>query len=109
MILADDLLDRRSMIDFKALSTWNLELARIEPQLVENCRVNIGDIMAVFNSVEAEFVGRAVNNAPFQAAAGHPDTEAEIVMVPPAHVLRSRGAAELSGKHDERLVKQPAA
>ena len=70
--------------------------------------MDVGDVVAVLDGVEAEFVGRAVDDAPLDPAAGHPDGEAEDVVVAPVRPLRAGGAAELGGEDHERLVEQAA-
>ena len=45
---------------------------------------------------------------PFDAAAGHPDGEAEDVMVAAVGPLRPGRAAELGGEDDDRFFEQPA-
>jgi len=48
---------------------------RVESQQVENGGVDVGDVVPVQGSMEAEFVGRAVDDAPLDAAASHPDRQ----------------------------------
>src|SRR5687767_9162435 len=64
--------------------------------------------MSIFNGVKANLVGRTMHDAPFQAAAGHPNGEPEDVMVPPVGILRARSTAKLAREDDKRLVEQPA-
>ena len=70
--------------------------------------VDVGHVVPIFDGVEAQFVGRAVGDAPLQASSGHPDREAERMMVATIASLRAGRAAELGGPDDERLVEQPA-
>ena len=55
----------------------------------------------------AELVGGAVGHAPLDAAAGHPEREAEDVVVA-AGPLAHRRAAELAAPEDQRVVEHPA-
>src|SRR6185436_12775032 len=64
--------------------------------------------MALLDGVEAELVGRAVDDAPLDAAAGQPRAEAEGMVVPAVGALGPGGAAELGAPDDQRLVEQAA-
>ena len=86
----------------------NFEPARVEAELVQHGGVDVGDVVAVFDGVEAELVGRAVGDAPLDAAAGHPDREAERMVVAAVGSLRAGRAAELGRPDDDRLVEQAA-
>ena len=70
--------------------------------------MHVGHVVPILDGVEAEFVGRAVDDAAFDAAAGHPDAEAVRMMVAAVAVLRAGRAAELGGPDDQRLVQQAA-
>ena len=71
--------------------------------------VDVGDVVAVLDGVEAELVGRAVDDAALDAAAGHPDGEAERMVVAAVGLfLRPGRAAELGGPDDDRLIEQAA-
>src|SRR5262249_3845247 len=85
----------------------NLELAGIQPELVEYGGMDVGDVMPVVDGMEAEFVGCAVHDAALNAAAGQPGAEALRMMVA-AVGLRARRAAKLRSPHDDRLVEHPA-
>ena len=54
---------------------------RGEAELGQHGGVDVGDVVAVLGGVEADFVGRSVSEAPFQAAAAEPAGEAVGVMV----------------------------
>ena len=49
-----------------------------------------------------------MNDAALDAAAGHPDREAERMMIAAIGAFGARCAAELGGPDDERLVEQAA-
>lgn len=53
------------MIDIKALSSWDFELARVESEQLEDCRVDVRHIVAILDGVEANFVGRTVDDTLF--------------------------------------------
>ena len=63
--LRNDLVDRFAMVDVKTFPTGNFELARIEAQLLKDCGMDVGDIMAIFDRVKANFIGRPMNNSSF--------------------------------------------
>ena len=84
-------------------------LAGVEAELVEDRGVDVGDVVAVLDGVEADLVGRAVDDAALQAAAGHPDGEAEDVMVAAVGTLRTGRATEFGGEDHECFIEQPAA
>ena len=86
------------MVDVEAFAAGDFQPARIEAELLQDRGVDVGDVVAIFDGVEADLVGRAVHDAPFDAAAGHPDGEAEDVMVAPVGALRAGRAAELGGE-----------
>ena len=90
------------------LSAGDFQPARVEAELVQDRGVDVGDVMPVLDGVEAEFVGRAVDDAALDAAAGQPDREAVGVVVAAVGALRTRGAAELGGPDHERVVEQAA-
>ena len=52
------------MVDVEALAAGDLKLSRIEPELLEDRGVDIGDIVSVLDGVEADLVGRAMDNPP---------------------------------------------
>src|SRR5262249_6532085 len=78
---SDDFFDWLTMIDFQPLSAGYFQLARVEAELVQHGRVQIGDVMPVLDGVEADRIGGAVGNAAFDAAAGQPDREAIRMMI----------------------------
>src|SRR5262245_59391432 len=80
----------------------------IEAEEVEYSGVDVGDIMAMLGGVETELIGRAVDDASFDAAAGERDGEAVRMMVAAVGSLRSGRAAELCADDDNRLVEEPA-
>ncbi len=57
--------------------------------------VDVGDVVAVLDGMKADLVGGAVGDAPFDAAARHPNGKAERVMVASVGSLRAGRAAEL--------------
>ena len=106
--LRDDLADRLAEVDLQPLAAGDLQPARVEAELVQDRGVDVGDVVAVLDGVEAELVGRAVDDAALDAAAGQPDREAVGVVVAAVAALRPGRAAELGRPDDQRLVEQAA-
>ena len=104
----NDFLDRLAMVDVEAFAAGDFQAAGIEPELLQDRGVDVGDVVAILDGVEADFVGRAMHDAALESAAGHPDGEAEDVMVATVRSLRTRSATELGGEDDERFVEQAA-
>jgi hypothetical protein len=52
------------MIDGEALPAGIDEAVGIEAELVHQRGLNVGEVMAILNGVETEFVGGAVDDAP---------------------------------------------
>jgi hypothetical protein len=76
--------------------------------------MEIVDAHRIFLGFETELIRRTVDCPTFDAAAGHPDTET-IVIVIPAHLgfpgpaqLHCRSTTELSAPKNESVLKQPA-
>ena len=93
------------------------ELLVVEAQEVQNRGVQVVDVDAVLDGLEAEVVGRAVDVAAAHAAAGQPHREAVVIVVAAVDLagvralLRQfdrRRAAELAAPDDERFVQQAA-
>src|SRR6185295_12618963 len=87
----------------------HLELPRIEPQLMEHGRVEVGDVVTLLGRVEADLVRRAVDDAALDAAARQPGREAvRMVLAAVRSRLAARRPAELRRPDHERLVEQSA-
>ena len=83
------------------------QLRVIEPEQVEDRRVEIMDMDGVRAGVEAEVIGFAEGQAGFYAASGQPHGEGVRVMVASVvAALHHRGAAEFAAPDDERVVEQ---
>ena len=110
---------RQDVADDLALHVGQAEVAAgvavgqprvVQAQQVEDRGVEVVDVDAVLGDVDAVLVGRAVDDPAFDAAAGQPGRERLVVVlaaVGPA-LLVVRGAAELGGPDDQRLVEHPA-
>ena len=85
------------------------KLSVVETEQVENGGVEIVDVDFIFDGVEAEFVGFAVLDTAFDAAAGHPHGEGiRVVVAAIAATLDHRSATEFSAPDDESFIEQPA-
>ena len=82
--------DRLAEVDLQPLAAGDFEPARVEAELVQDGGVDVGDVVAVLDGVEAELVGGAVGDAALDAAAGQPDREAVGVVVAAVGALRRR-------------------
>ena len=83
------------------------ELAVVEAQGVEQGGLEVVDGDDVLDGGVAEVVGRAVDVAPLEAAAGQPEREAVAVVVAAVGPLRDRQAAELAGPEDDGRSSSP--
>src|SRR5205809_854435 len=106
-VSGDDRADRLAIVDLEAFAAGDLEPAGVEAELVEDRGVDVGDVVPVLDGVEAQFVGRAVDDAPLDAAAGQPGTIALRVVVAAVRLGAGR-AAELGAPDDDRLLEHPA-
>src|SRR5262245_58169371 len=70
--LCDNIANHVAVFHIQALATGNFKAVRIETKLMEHGRVDVGDVMAILNSGETEFVSRAMYNAALDSAASHP-------------------------------------
>src|SRR4029079_8793585 len=67
----------------------------VEPELVQDRRVDVAEVTALLHRVQADRVGRADHLPAPNTAAGQPHREAEVVVVAAPAVLRLRRTAEL--------------
>src|SRR5437763_522581 len=67
----------------------------VEPELVEDGRVDVAEVVRALDGPQADGVGGADDPATSDAAAGQPHGEAEVVMVATPARLGLGGAAEL--------------
>src|SRR6478736_8635800 len=74
--LCQHLMNHCAKVALQSLAARHFQLARVEPQLMQQCRMNIGHIMRVERGMEAQLVGRTLNRAPLDAAARHPNGKA---------------------------------
>src|SRR5439155_1741286 len=79
----------------------------IEAQEVKHGGVNVRHKMGALDRVEANLIGRAVDDAALDAAARKPGAKALRVVVA-AVILRPRCAAELGAPNHDRLLEEPS-
>ena len=85
------------------------EFVLIEAELVQDRRVDVAQMAAILDGAQADVVGGADDRAPFDAAAGEPHREAEVVMIASPAALRFRRSAELAAPQHQRRIEQAAA
>ena len=106
--LRDNFGNRTAAVDFKPLSARNFEPVGVEAQQLEHGRVNVGDVVPVRGGVEAQLVGGAVNDAPFDSASGHHDRKSIGMMVAAVGPLCTGSSSEFGSQDDDRLIEQAA-
>ena len=97
------------MLDLQSLAAGDLDQAGVDAEQVEDRGVDVRDVMAVLDGMEAELVGGAVDESPPDSAAGQPDREAVVVVVAAVGPLRAGCPTELGRPDDDRLIEQPPA
>src|SRR5579883_1473872 len=107
LVSGDDFPDRPAVVDLQPLAAGDLELARIEAELVQDGGVDVGDVVAILDGVEADLVGRALHDTSLDPAAGQPGAETLRVVVAAIRLGAGR-PAELGAPDDDRLIEQPA-
>ena len=101
-------MDDMPEIHFQPFAAGDFHAIGIQAQQMQNRGVHIGDVVAVFCGMEPDFVGGSMDGATFDASARHPDAKSVGMVVAAVGSLSSWSAPELSGEHDDGLVKQPA-
>src|SRR5579883_3552319 len=100
LVSGDDFPDRPAVVDLQPLAAGDLELARIEAELVQDGGVDVGDVVAILDGVEADLVGRALHDTSLDPAAGQPGAETLRVVVAAIRLGAGR-PAELGAPDDE--------
>src|SRR5438132_5191530 len=77
------------------------QLGVVDAHQMQNGRVQVVDMHAIFDSVPAVVVGVAVGHAALDAATGQPYGEAEGVMLAAVGAFRRGRAAELTAPDDQ--------
>src|SRR5437773_590396 len=96
--LGNDVADGLAVVDVQAPAARDLQAAGIEAELVHHRGVDVRDVVAVLDGVEADLVGGTVDYAGLDAAAGQPGTETLRMMIA-AIALGTRRPAEFRPPH----------
>ncbi len=99
-------MNRFAEVNFESLSARNFQLAGIQAELMEYGRVQVGDIVPIFDRVEPQFVRGAVRDTSLDAATGEPGGEAEVVMPSTILPLQPWRTTELTSPNDECFVQE---
>ena len=103
-----DLRDWFAIIQIQPFPAGHFQFARIQAHQTENRGVDIGDIMAILDGMEADFIGLAVSHTALDAAAGQPGAEALRMMIA-AVALRAGRTAKFRAPDHNRLIEQTTA
>ena len=86
------------------------QLEVVQAHQVQDRRVNIVDVGAILDGIQADFVGRADGLSSFDAAPRHPHREPGRVMVAPTtSLLTDGGSAEFGPPDDQGVFEQAGA
>ncbi len=112
-VSGNDLLDWLAAVNVDSLPAGNFESLRIETPLIQHRRVDVGDVVWIFDGVKAKLIGHAVSHAALDAAACQPTGEALRVMVTAGWCrfvarLSTRCAAEFGSENYERRIEKAA-
>src|SRR6187431_2504354 len=89
------------------------QLLMVDTKAMQDCRLEIVHVNRILDHVESKVIGRAMGDASFDAAAGHPERECPTVMITTIILvvrasLRIDGAAKFAAPDHERIVDHPA-
>src|SRR6266567_5424483 len=107
-VLNQDFLDWSAVIDVQSFSSGHVEFLGVEPELVQDSRMNVRHVVPVLHGVKSDLIRAAVNEAAFYAATGHPRGKTEGMMVAAVGVLGSGRSAELGCPNHDGFVEQTA-
>ena len=79
----DDLFDRLTVVDGEAFAARHFQPMGVETHQLQDGGVDVGDIVAVFDGMETEFVGGSMRDTAFDAAPCQPGGEALRMVIPP--------------------------
>ena len=90
-----------------------ITVAMVDAHLMKHRGVDVGHVMAVFDGVETQLIGRAVHDPTLHTTAGHPAGEAVRVMVATRATdvlvteLSARRPTKFRPPDDEGFIKHP--
>jgi hypothetical protein len=100
--------DGCAMINLQTLASGDLKSSGIQPQKLQDGGVDVGDVMPIGHSVEADFVSGSMDCATFDSTSSHPAAETVDMMIATIGALRTGCAAEFRGEYDECFIEQSA-
>ena len=71
--------------------------------------MNISNIVAIFDRMEADFIGGAMYGATFDTAPRHHYREAIDMVIPAIRTLSARSSAKLGSKNNESFIEKASA
>lgn len=71
--LRQNLVDRLAEINIEPFAAGDFQTASVQAQLLQNRGMNVGDIVAVFDGMETDLIGRSVHHASLDAAPSERD------------------------------------
>ena len=98
---SNDALNRHPVIDVQPLTIRQFKPTGIQSQLMQDCRMDISDVMPILDRMKADFIRRSVYDTSLDSTSRHPDRKAKDVMIAPVRPLSSRSSPEFAGKHDQ--------
>jgi len=109
--LGHDPVNRLATVDLQAFPAGDVQAMRVEAQEIHDGGVDIGDVVAGLDGVEAEFVGVAVDDSLLDPGAREEDAETVRVMVATVGAARSLSTAGVRPnsvpKDDNRVISSP--
>src|SRR5205807_532263 len=79
--LDKDFPNRFPVVQFDALAAGYVQAFWVDSELVQQGRVDVGDVVTVLDGVKTDLVRSAVNHTGLDSAAGHPNGKSERMMV----------------------------
>ena len=83
-----------------------IHLLIIQAHLLEDCRLQVADVVRAVNGFVTDIVGGAFDHATLHAATGEQRRKSLAVVIPPRCILRPWRPAEFAGEDDECVVEQ---
>ncbi len=93
------------MIDIQAFAPGDFEPAGIKTHKVHDGCMNISNIMAIFDCMEADFISGAMHGTTLDTAPRHHYGEAIDMVIPAIRSLSARSSAKLGSKNNEGLIE----
>ena len=81
--LRDDFFNEPAEIHVEPFAAGDFQTTRVQSELVQDGRVDVGDIVPIFDRVKSELVGRAMRHSSLDSAAGQPGAKCLRMMIAP--------------------------